>query len=496
MRRPIRGHRGWFGGAAASALLLACTGSNEARSSGTPAERAICPQCQPAFGGETSDFGDGSAYLPTAAGSTLALDPCTLIEQAVAIDVDSARRQGFGRILDQLTRSFELPFQWAPYKVNWGGSASGYTPSTRISGATEVISLEHLVLNLEGCEDRLRARGIDANWCTGLPPDMALAFPGAQGAARGPEGCQDRLRARVATALEWEDGALSVRGELQTTVLRSTERANVYGNLDLSGARGTLELHPPSDADSLVGGAVQLSMYLWPEEVRMAVDVIARAKIALPDGLLAPAQNYHPLAGRAPVDVCATDARPLALDEPATSAGGVSLSESYQELLTLLALEQPKPAHWSTGGDTSVTFAAGEPFDACETSYFYFGGRLEEYGVQFMAPYRVDSADGRVDIASDAHGYLSVFDGAVIWGGFNIPTIGEGESRDTFPSNSGISGIDFGEASGAVWETSLSFDLHRDPPVQGELVVVGVDFDNRVPGQRAQELGELDRLSW
>ena len=445
MWREVMGNWSWVGWIGVSAVVLACSGSNDGGQNENSGERVVCPQCQRASGGETSDFGDGSEYLFMGDAVYPEPTPCELSTQAIAIDEAAARTEGFGRSLDQLTRSFTLPFQWSPHEVSWGGPAAGYTPSTQISGVTEVARIEHLVPSLEGCEDSLRLQ--------------------------------------VAMALQTEDGALSIAGELQTTVGRSIELAAVYGLLDLSEARGTLEISLPSDADSLVG-FVQVAMYLWPEEVRMDVGVVALEPRWI--GSDTPGAIYDPLGGRGPIDACETYARPLALDEPVASAGGASVSELYEEMLALVAVDQPKRARWSSGGDTTVRFSPGEPFDACD----------QQNGIGFKTPYRVTSADERVDIASDANGYMRSVDGALESGWFEIYPRDQVEIRDTFASNTGISGVDFSELGGARWHTELYVEPNLDPSMYGEVTVEGVDIDGHVTGIPFAVTGVLDSLTW
>jgi hypothetical protein len=198
-----------------------------------------------------------------------------------------------------------------------------------------------------------------------------------------------------------------------------------------------------------------------------------------------PGPIYDPLEGRAPVDACETDSRPLALDEPAAYAGGRSFLERYKEIVALMAVDQPKPALWSNGDETAVTLFPGEPFDVCDN----------QNSITFKANQRFVSADGRVDVISEANGAAIYFDGALERCLLQGEPPDQIDSRAAFVSN-GISGIDFLYASGATWHTELLVEPSVDPPISGAVTVQAVDIDGQFTGTPFSRLGVLERLSW
>lgn len=418
-----------------------------ARSEAAPAgsERVVCPQCTNWAGGETSDFGDISELLQGGATDLAPPTPCELSEQVSSIDDAAARALGFGASIDQLVTAFDLPFEWTASEVQLGAPATGYTPITRLSGSTRVVGLEHVNPTLAGCEDSLLVA--------------------------------------VATTLEMADGALSITGELHARVSEDYYLVPVVsGYLDLSAARGTLEMHPPS-SDVLVG-FVQAALYLWPDGVRGSVSVAALDPSYF--GTDIRGEAYEPLDGRGPVDICAASAWPVAFDEPIAWRGGESLADHYPEIRAWLEPSEPFEARWSSGAATLVRTQLGEPFDICD----YLGF------LSHKVPFGISSADGRVSIQRDATAMLSLEPGAAT-GWVEIYPLNVAYEAEGFAEATGISGVDFGSLGGGTGHVELYLERPEvEPRVKGEVSVEGVDIDGHVTGTEFAITGLLESLRW
>lgn len=441
----------WLGGVVALSAT-ACSDSSEREEvdgqagGAADSERAVCPTCTNWAGGETSDFGDVSELLSAGNGSHAEPTPCELSEQVSTIDDAAARALGFGASLDRLVTSFDLPFEWTPRELTLGEPATGYTPATRLSGSTRVVGLRHVSPTLAGCEDSLIVA--------------------------------------VETSLSMADGALAIAGQLSARVTEDDAVPVVSGFLDLSAARGTLEMRPPSSEESLVG-YVQVFFYLWPDGVRGSLSLAALNPSDI--GSDSPGYSYQPLDGVGPVDVCDVSARPVAFDEPLWWAGDDSLVDRYPEVRAWLEPSEPFQARWSSGAVTSVSTELGQPFDICD-----FEDRLA-----YKVPFGVSSADGRVSIQRDARASLAFSPGGSPHGWIEIYDLNVVEEAEGFADATGISGVDFGELGGGIWHTELYLDGPEvEPRVKGEVTVEGADIDGHVTGTKFANTGVLESLRW
>lgn len=438
------------------ALLLVACGGTDSTSSPAAApggssdesppgrfQRVICPQCVRA-GGETSDFGDGSAYVPLGAGSIPVPTPCEMSTTVSSIELDAARALGFGPLLDRLEASFDVPLEWTASEPE--RPARGYSPSTRVRGTTRALSAQHLLPSLEGCTDSLLVR--------------------------------------VATTLETDDGALSISGTQRSVLERGARRLVIVGGLDLSQARGTIELDPPPSSEAL-SGSVGTQLFAWPDGVRLSLSVaVAEARDAGGDTL---GYHYEPLSARAPLDDCSVSARPIAFDEATPSiAEGQSLADRFPELIDFITAPQPLAASWMGGEQTSLDIDVGEPLALCD----------EAPELDGRVPYRVRSADGRVDIDSEAQMSLAFVDGALGAGWFEIYDVEAVQPAASFAERTGISGVDFGAYGGGRWHTELSFDPAAPHPLSGEVTVDAVDIDGSVTGIPTAIIDSIDHLAW
>jgi hypothetical protein len=436
-------------------LLLACGGSSSAPGAAPAApggssdespgrfQRVICPQCVQA-GGETSDFGDGSAYVPLGAGITPVPTPCEASTTASSIELQAARALGFGAQLDRLDATFDLALDWSLGADDLDRPARGYTPNTRVRGTTRVLSAAHLQPSLEGCIDSLLVQ--------------------------------------VATTIETGDGALSISGTLHSKLERDARRPFIEGALDLSQARGTLEVDPPPSSGTVLGN-VNVFLYAWPDGMRLALDVVV-ADARVTD---TPNYFYQPLSARAPVDGCHPKDRPLGFDESTPIiADGRSLADRFPELIDLITTPQPLAASWMGGAQTSLSIDVGEPLALCDA----------EVQIEGRVPYGLRSADGRVDIDSEAQMLIGFVDGALGAGRFSIYHYNVMQPAASFAERTGISGVDFGAYGGGLWYTELRFDPAATNPLSGEVSVDGVDIDGSVTGIPAAIIDKIDSLGW
>ncbi len=416
------------------------------RAAPTPFERVVCPRCVRRAGGETSDFGDGSAFLSGGSGQSREPTACELSNQPSTIDLDAARELGFGRVLDQMATPFDQSFAWTAQGLGGQGrAATGYAPSSRLRGTVEIGAIEHLVPSLDGCEDSLSVR--------------------------------------LATTLSTEDGALAIAGQLHALVSRSTRAPFAHALLELADARGTLEIFPP-DTEAPVVGYVKTSMHFWPGEVRVDLHIIVIDPEDI--GSDTPGPAYAPLAGRAPVDDCpSSDQKSLELDEPTPTLGGLSFGEHYSQILDWLG-PQPAPGSWSTGGSTMVTTELGDPFAICEW----------QSQVGYQVPLRISSADGRVNLELEARGLMASEEGAVIHSSISDQRF-YSEPVEGFAARTGISGVDFGSFDRAKWYAYVQG--LRDAR-EGRRGAVGVETEYTVTdsdtGSTHAETLILDELTW
>jgi hypothetical protein len=446
--------------------LAACGGSDRAEHAGTTTDRSgtaqpasgvvqpdrrVCPACAPRAGGETSDFGDGSDYFPGGAGDRAPPSPCELSRQASAIDLEAARALGFGAALDAVETTFDLPFEWSPRLgsvLGGGGPATGFTPETRLRGTTHVVAPQLLSSTLEGCEDLIVAT--------------------------------------LATELETADGALAIAGELHAT-LSVSGVPTAGGMLDLSRARGTLELDPPSTTKAIAGyvGAV---IYFFSSGPRTELDIAEYDPHDLVGDVLS--FIYEPIGGKAPIDACPTLMQPIAFEEPTAALGGASLSDQFADLSAKLHIGKALPARWRGGTETTVQVELGEPGALCAE-------RGARDGVTYQVPLQVTSSDGRVVVKGQANasasysaeGWVEIFDRAVL-------------PADTFAESTGIQAVDFGGLGAAEWHTEVYSELQTaylaagEAPYHGEVTVEGVDDDGHVTGIPGAVTGVIEKLTW
>jgi hypothetical protein len=399
-----------------------------------PAETLDRPVCPQcaAAGGETSDFGDERPRTP-----------CELSAVPESIDVAAARALGFGAVLDALETSFDVPFEWQAGDPE--RPASGYAASTRVTGSASVASVVHQVPSLAGCSDWL---------------DVALA-----------------------TTLVTADGALTIAGTLAAAVQRDTLVASVAGSLDLSDARGSLVIDPPPAAEPLVG-FVRAQLYVWPDAVRLTLGV--GTQIASEVGSDTPSYFYEPLFGLGPIDECFIDARPYAFDAATPTSGTGTFAARFAELESFIAARQPFAATWENGDQTTLSVELGEPLSVCDD-----GSRV--YG---SIPYRVESADGRVNV--DTSGDLSIVFGAAAPGtGWVSASSSEAPiDADDFASEAGVNGVDFQGYGGGLWRSQLRFEPAEASVLSGELSVEAHDIDGSVSGYPGSYGGVVDTLRW
>jgi len=399
---------------------------------GPGVDRAVGPRCA-AAGGETSDFGDDRP-----------LTPCELSAEPESLEVAAARALGFAAALDALETSFEVPFEWtAGAEPEY--PASGFAASTRLGGSTRVAAVVHQVPSLAGCVDWL---------------DVSLD-----------------------TALATADGALSIAGALRAKLERDTRVTSALGRLDLSEARGSLVLDPPPASEPLVG-FVRAQLYVWPDDVRLTLAV--GADIASEVGSDTPSYHYEPLFGMGPIDACAIEARPYAVEAATPSTGEATFAARFAELSSFVAARQPFAARWQSGATTTLSVELGEPLSVCDD------GRR----VTASLAYRVQSADGRVDIDTD--GSLSIaFDGAAPGRGWVSASSSELPMPTAdFASSAGIAGVDFRGYGGGIWHSQLRFDPAEEPALDAELSIEAHDIDGGVSGLPGSYGGVVDGLRW
>lgn len=391
--------------------------------------RVVCPACAPA-GGETSDFGD---ERPPSA--------CQISAEPTSIDLEAARALGFGEALSMLEASFDVAFEWSE-AAEPEHAPSGYAESTRVSGSTSVASIVHQVPSLAGCDDWL---------------DVSLA-------------------ATLATA----DGALAIEGTLPAAVERDAIVTSASGRLDLRDARGSLVFEPPP-APGPVVGFVRAQLYVWPDAVRLTLAV--GAELASEIGSDTPSYHYEPLFGMGPLDECAIEARPFSFDAVTPISGEQTFAERYAELQSFIVERQPLDARWDSGAETTASIELGEPLSVCDD-----GAR-----VQASVPYRVRSADGRVDIDSDGSLSLSFASGAPGRGWVSASSSEAPLAAEDF-ADAGISGIDLGGYGGGIWHSQLRFD--PSAALAGEISIEAHDIDGRVSGLPGSYGGVIDTLRW
>jgi hypothetical protein len=187
-----------------------------------------------------------------------------------------------------------------------------------------------------------------------------------------------------------------------------------------------------------------------------------------------------------PIDECAIDARPYAFDAATPSTGEATFAARFAELSGFVAAGQPFAARWQSGATTTLSVELGEPLSVCDD------GRR----VTASLAYRVQSADGRVDIDTD--GSLSVgFDGAAPGHGWVSASSSELPiSTDDFASSAGVSEVDFQGYGGGIWHSQLRVDPAEEPALGGELSVEAHDLDGSVSGFPGSYGGVVETLRW
>lgn len=377
-------------------------------------ERLICPECVPAsLGGETSDFGEPPPP-----------DPCDR-SQPSSIGAVAADALGYGAALAALAGSFDLPLEWTPQQTETHGDpSSGYSPRTQLRGTTQVVSIERVPAT--------------------------------------PDGCEEHLRVGVETELSTADGALSIAGRLEARLAHDAPVPRVFGRLDLSQARGTLELDLNVYDDWLgvstfgeaeFAGSVFVAINFWPSGVRasLSVSLVARDRDS----------HYTPLVARAPIDACDADEQAAAPEQAGPLPHLRSMLELRDELKASFDGLQP----FMTDAGAQLTVEIGPPADVC----------WRQARVSYLALLRLTTDDGRVRIEQPARGVLALDEtGSPDTGSLEIRG-NDPIAADLFETSTGISGIDFGTAPAATWHATATFSHDPAFRVSGEIGVTAVE---------------------
>lgn len=401
-------------------------------SPGRPDEAGkVCPTCR-AAGGETSDFGREPKTM------------CELSETRVPISEVDARNLGFSETLDLFPRSFASPFEWTPNAAFAGWpefeSPQGFSPSaTLVTLQSNIVSLGHLVPQLDGCADRLSIT--------------------------------------LHVALKTKDGAISIAGDLLTTATRNP-KVEVRGDLDLSTAQGSLRIFSPQSPSPLVG---YLRVYLgyWPDMVRGEVST----RVFAPDDRTY--GTYDPIYGEFPSDGCGPIERPVDPSVPVSSLSDATPIELHNKWVTQIKSQQPAAGIWKDGSLTSVTVEVGSLTSVCEYTY----ASSSKTSITFLAPVRLTTSDGRVALQSTSK--CSLDDEAT-----GVPTAIRYQMYNDnytpvgdFSSVSGISGVDLSAFRGANWGAYVALD-QKSGKTSGVLGVRGSSADPYLPEV------DVDRLCW
>ena len=136
----------------------------------------------------------------------------------------------------------------------------------------------------------------------------------------------------------------------------------------------------------------------------------------------------------------------------------------------------PVPGTWSDGAETSVVTTFGEPTHAC----------VRRGWTEFRLPVVLTSDDDRLHFSQVTEAGLSYSEGnlslvhAQSYQTRSIP-------REVFDTQTGISGVDFGDLAGGTWSMALEVGdpaaktwYEGDSPAQGNLSVSGVTRDGVV----------------
>lgn len=342
------------------------------------------------------------------------------------MDEEAARALGFGTVLDHVERSVERPFEWTPTETRGDAPADGYMSATRVSFTSSIVSVEHLVPSLEGCEDRIAVH-------------LLVSF-------------------------QSEDGALSIQGPM--LVVASRDERAPYGNavLDLATAEGSLRLYPDSSS-LIVVGRVFLSVRFWPEDVRGHVRpyVVDDASIESDTAHF----YYEPLSGRWPVDACSTHAWPLAADTPGATPDGDSALAMRDQLQSLLN-QGPATGGWWDGAETVVTTELGPPTEIC----------VEEVDSQirqlsYSVPITFSTDDGRLHVAQSGTGVTSFDEAASIRSAWVSLYEADPVSEQDFAQATGVA-MSFG-APAAIWHVDVEIVRSDAAGIHGTLAVEPVD---------------------
>ena len=383
-------------------------------------EGAICPKCKVA-GGETSDFGQ---FAPPT--------ECELSSVATAIDEANARALGFGDALDLIHRFFTSSFAWVPDDLNGQAQpATGYRSPTQVTVETNVDSIQHYTSQVAGCSD----------------------FLGVQ------------LHVSLATA----DGAIAIAGDTFAAVGHGAT-VDAFGRLDLTGATGSLRLHPPDWPNQV--GFLAVLLHFDTEQVRGAVYATVTTKGSEGSDI---GGIYRPIDGNFPDDGCGYLEKVLSPQDPTLTRNGESILDLVRDWNASL---QAVPAVWSSGESTDVSVALDAPSALCL--------RSDPKRLTFSIPLHVVSSDGRLKTTSTATGLI----------GFDATSGAPEASLDdyrvvkssTFATDIGLSGVDVGGFPYAAWTLQIT------PAGNGRAGSGYAEVEGRLSDLQTDRV--LERLTW
>jgi len=213
----------------ASVLALACEGGGPTAPGEIP---LLCPGCDPNAGGETTDFG-------------MSFTECGALSAPVAVSEAEAVELGFdvASLQARMERPIDAELSWEadPYpSLSTGGKpASGYEDPTQVQAQVQVTRLAYHRPDPAHCVD---------GQCT---------LPDGDGTLIEQASCATFLMLHYDMQLSTLDGAVEASGEgeaaqwsegFEDMVGNAAGELHGHAYIDLSDARGTLELDPDTDA--------------------------------------------------------------------------------------------------------------------------------------------------------------------------------------------------------------------------------------------------------
>lgn len=207
-----------------------------AGSEGPPEPRSVCGDCPGLAGGESSDFGGGSAHA------------CTAFEQPQSITATRAAELGFDmeRLVSLIERDIDAPLRWSANDA-LGGPPTGYEQETRIEAKPRL-------------GDWITYFSLDPERCTGTS---------CSDDDYGDWTCSDRLELGIDVELRTLDGA--VNAQASGYVLQGREgfpfgdRAAGSQQANLRDVRGSLQLSPPAGS-ALERAVLSIDLFFEPEQ--------------------------------------------------------------------------------------------------------------------------------------------------------------------------------------------------------------------------------------